>query len=200
MQVTSDPVKLPPEKPKGGRRPGAGRPKGSFGSKPKLADHRRRFLAGAMAGAIGPDPFDVVAGKMLWWWNRAVLLRKRVREELERRAKAAGSEVNPDDEFLQAKDSEPVKEIEHAYNKAEESAQLLMPYLRPRLSVVKVQGGVKVTAQDLDEASDEEFLLVGRLIERAQRRALTNGRGVATIEGAAGIPEGNGEDPGAKPA
>lgn len=136
---------------------------------------------------------------MTWWYRRAVLLQKRVQAELIKQAREKGVTPDPDDQWLQPKESEAVKEIQHAFDKAEESAEKLMPYLRPKLSVVKIQGGIKVTLQDLDEASDAEFAMVGRLIERASRRALTHNGGVGAGEAAAGIAESVGIDAGAKP-
>lgn len=188
-----EPEILPPKKKLGGARPGAGRPKGKKGPTKRTVDFRRRFEAGS-----GPDPFDVVSRRMMYWAQRAELLRKRLRERIEEIARENGQAADPQAEFLQSMDSPAVKEIQHAYEQATTAAEMIMPYLRARLSAIKVQSGVRITGADLDEATDVEFLAIERIVERAERRQIAYNGGTAASEGAAGIPENNGQDAGAK--
>jgi hypothetical protein len=133
-----------PEKPKksrrGGKRPGAGRKPGVPDK--MAAQHIRRMQAG-----LELDPWQRAARIMNWWGRRADWLEEKIRSE-------AGTG--------QIDEGKAIDTLVRAHEKILECAKELMPYMRPRLSAVKVTG----QRLDPSKATDDELSVLERVLER----------------------------------
>lgn len=116
--------------PRGGKRPGAGRPKGA------ISKSTRAIKEAAEAGGV--TPLEVMLTNMRFFHAEAETML----------VKAAG--LKPGDEAVAA-----VKAIFSTRHAAQECAKDAAPYLHPRLTAVEHSGGMKLEHQAVDAPPKE---------------------------------------------